>query len=310
MKFEKAYSKYLIYINDRQKGQSKRTLKERFKNHILPYFKGMDLTQIEQQDYIEFQNKLNEKNYSYNFKKNIHYLMVAFLDYCINKLKLDIKENVAKEVGNFKKKNEKSKSDHYTLKEFKRFIKNVDNIVYKLFFKFMFWVGTRPGETMALKFSDLIDKVIDINKTIDEHHNEDGIREIGTPKTESSIRKIKIDWLLNRQLLKLKKYYQKKYNDYEFDYYIFGGKKPLAPTTINRYKLKSCKKANIRPIRLHDFRHSNATLLISMKLMIKEVSRRLGHSDSSVTLNTYTHTNEEQEKRVLRTLNLLRLFNL
>ena len=43
--------------------------------------------------------------------------------------------------------------------------------------------------------------------------------------------------------------------------------------------------------------------------MINEISRRLGHSDVSITLNTYVHTNKEQEKRVINTLNSLRLNN-
>lgn len=42
--------------------------------------------------------------------------------------------------------------------------------------------------------------------------------------------------------------------------------------------------------------------------MIKEVSRRLGHSNTNITLNTYIHTKKEHEKRVVRTLNFLRLF--
>ena len=41
--------------------------------------------------------------------------------------------------------------------------------------------------------------------------------------------------------------------------------------------------------------------------MINEISRRLGHSDVSITLNTYIHTDLKQEKRVNRTLNFLRL---
>ena len=93
-----------------------------------------------------------------------------------------------------------------------------------------------------------------------------------------------------------------------FDYFIFGGSKPLAPTTINRYKIKACKKSNLIPIKLHEFRHSHATMLVEKKLMIKEVSRRLGHSNTNITLNTYTHTNKMQEKKVIKTLNFLRLF--
>ena len=101
---------------------------------------------------------------------------------------------------------------------------------------------------------------------------------------------------------------QSKDKNYKYDYYIFGGIKPLATTTINRYKEKACKLAKIRKIKLHEFRHSHATLLLYKGIIIHEISKRLGHSDIAITLNTYTHTNNLQEKRVTRTLNFLRLF--
>ena len=168
----------------------------------------------------------------------------------------------------------------------------------------MFFTGVRPGEAMALKFSDLNKYYIDINKTISEH----GEREINSPKTLTSYRKISIDKRLYKELTNLKNEYNKKYNYNNYDYFIFGGIKPLSPTSINRRKEKACKLANIRKIKLHEFRHSHATLLLNKKILIHEISKRLGHSDISITLNTYTHTSEIQEKRVIKTLSLIRLF--
>ena len=46
--------------------------------------------------------------------------------------------------------------------------------------------------------------------------------------------------------------------------------------------------------------------MITEKLMPNEIARRLGHSDVALTLNIYTHTNKEQEKRVIKTLNSIR----
>lgn len=66
--------------------------------------------------------------------------------------------------------------------------------------------------------------------------------------------------------------------------------------------------ANLPKIKLHEFRHSHATLLVSKKIMIKEVSRRLGHSNCKITLDVYTHATKEHEKRVLKTLNFIRFF--
>lgn len=245
---------------------------------------------------------------SYNYKKNLYYLISNFFDYLIKFFKIKI--NIPREIGNFKKTYNKKETDFYSYKEFKQFIKYVDNEIYKQFFIFMFFTGTRPGEAMALKFSDLSKREISINKTIDEHHY-NGKRNITTPKTFSSIRNIKIDQKLYKNLLNLKRYYIKQYKNENIDYYIFGGIKPLAPTTINRHKEKACKKANIKSITLHQFRHSHATLLINKNIMIKEISKRLGHSNTSTTLNIYTHnthTDFTQEKRVVRTLNFLRLF--
>lgn len=126
--------------------------------------------------------------------------------------------------------------------------------------------------------------------------------------SSNSYRKIKIDKKLYKDLIKLKKYYIKKYNIKNYDYFLFGGLKPLAPTTINRYKEKACNKANLRKIKLHEFRHSHTSLLINNNILIHEISKRLGHSDISITLNTYTHAEKKQEKRVIKTLNRLRLF--
>ena len=203
-----------------------------------------------------------------------------------------------KEIGKFKTKLEVKKYDFYTIEEFNKFIKYIDHSVYKQFFTFMFFTGARPGETFALQFKDIDNDYIVINKTLTSHNG----REFDSPKTYSSIRKIKLDKKLKKDLLDLKKLY----NGWNQDYFIFGGSKPLAPTTVNRYKFKACQRANLRPITLHQFRHSHATLLVNNNILINEVSRRLGHSNVSTTLNTYVHTDLSQEKRVYNTLNSMR----
>ena len=303
MSFEEAYKNWKIYGSKRHKKQSFDTMSYKFNLHIFPFFKDYNLEDITINDILSWQDKILEKKFSNNYNSSLYYILSSFFDYCSIFYNFD--KSIIKKVGNFKKKYEENKKDFYNLKEFNLFIKNLDNNIYKQFFNLMFFTGTRPGEAMALKFSDLQGEYIYITKTINEHGN----REIDTPKTNSSIRKIRIDKILKNDLLRLKKYYDKLYNRSNFDYFIFGGIKPLAPTTINRYKFKACNKANLRPITLHQFRHSHATLLLHNGIIINEISRRLGHSNPSITLNIYTHTDLNQEKRVLTTLNSLR-FNL
>ncbi len=48
-------------------------------------------------------------------------------------------------------------------------------------------------------------------------------------------------------------------------------------------------------IRLHDLRHTSATLMISEKVDIETVAHRLGHSKPSVTMNVYGHWLKEKD---------------
>ena len=303
MSFEEAYAEFKIYAAKRHKKQSFDTYIYKFELRILPFFKKYNIEDITSKIILDWQDYILTFNFSNNYNFSLYYILCSFFEFL--SLNFSFDKSIITRVGNFRKKYEKDKKDFYNLKEFNLFIKNLDNNIYKQFFNFMFFTGTRPGEAMALKFSDLIDDYIFITKTISEH----GKREIDSPKTKSSVRKIKIDKILKNDLLSLKKYYDKVYNKSDFDYFLFGGVKPLAPTTINRYKIKACKKANLRSITLHQFRHSHATLLLHNGIVINEISRRLGHSNPSITLDIYTHTDLSQEKRVCDTLDSLR-FNL
>lgn len=303
MLFEEAYEEYKIYAQKRHKKQSFDCFVYNFNANILSYFKGFKLLDISYSDLLSWEDFIYNKCFSNSHNKNLYAMIKQFFKYC--SLHFDFNCSFIDDLPVFKLKVEEKKTDFYTLKEFNKFIKCVDNEVYKQFFTFMFYVGTRPGECMALKFSDIKNDSVYINKTIDSHHD----REVGTPKTLSSNRFVKIDKKLLNDLYFLRDFYISKYGNETFDYYIFGGIKPLAPTTINRYKLKACEKADIRPITLHQFRHSHATLLFQNGIDIHVIKDRLGHSKVSTTLDVYTHNNLIQEKRVMKTLNLMR-FNI
>ncbi|MFM1514664.1 tyrosine-type recombinase/integrase [Helcococcus ovis] len=64
---------------------------------------------------------------------------------------------------------------------------------------------------------------------------------------------------------------------------------------LNRY----CKLENIKKIRVHDLRHTYASLLFASGETAKEVQERLGHSRIETTLNIYTHLNKKQKMLTL-----------
>lgn len=303
MSIESAYKEFIIYVSKRHKKQGLVALESNFNSRILPYFKNKDIYAITKIDILNWQNYIYEFNFKNSYNEKLLIELRKFLKFCHNYY--DLSENIYNSIEPFVKKCEEKNSDYYTLQDFNKFIKNVDNKIYKQFFTFMFFCGTRPGETFALRFCDLEDNIIHIRHNLTTK----GGRNLDTPKNQSSIRDIKIDNKLKKDLLKLKKYYCGKYKVPDNDLFIFGGIKPLSPTSCNRQKKKACEKANLRQITLHQFRHSHATLLLNNGIVINEVSRRLGHSKTSTTLNVYCHTSLEQEKKSIKTLNLLR-FNL
>ena len=295
LKFEKVYEQYKIYARTRHKKQGFYTLTKDFKNHILPYFKDRNIYDLNTVDIIEWQTEILSKNFSNNFNRNLFYTFSSFAEYCVNYSYFS--ENIVLKVGNFRKRIEEKGHNVYTLFQFFKFFFNLDTFIYQCFFAFMYFYGTRPGETMALRLSDLYGKFAYIRHNIERR----GSRELDTPKNQSSIRYIKLGFVMRFMLFILKCYYEKNYGGV-FDYFIFGGIKPLSPTSIDRHKKRACQKANLFEITQHEFRHSYATRKIHKKVPVDVVSKSLGHSKISMTVDVYLHT----EKRVPNTLNSLR----
>ena len=62
------------------------------------------------------------------------------------------------------------------------------------------------------------------------------------------------------------------------------------------------KAAGLPHIRIHDFRHTHASLLVNEGINIQEIARRLGHSDVQMTWNTYSHLYPREEERAVAIL--------
>ena len=71
---------------------------------------------------------------------------------------------------------------------------------------------------------------------------------------------------------------------------------PIDPDNVNRAFDKLCATAGVRRVRVHDLRHTCATLLLAQGVPARVVMEILGHSQISVTLNTYTHVVSELQQ--------------
>jgi len=61
------------------------------------------------------------------------------------------------------------------------------------------------------------------------------------------------------------------------------------PEVVSRFFRQAVKRAMLPEIRLHDLRHTHATLALRAGIHPKVVSERLGHATVSITLDTYSH---------------------
>ena len=72
-------------------------------------------------------------------------------------------------------------------------------------------------------------------------------------------------------------------------YFVIRDIAPQISSTITARKNRNCETAGVKQIRIHDFRHSCASLLIYKGANINTVSKFLGHTKIEETINTYTH---------------------
>lgn len=180
----------------------------------------------------------------------------------------------------------------WTVEQFDRFLGAVDNRLYALFFETLFWTGMRRGEAIALQKADLDGNRLFIHGSM--KHFKNGIK---PPKNSSSIRTITLDSRLVEDLQPLL--------DIEGPF-LFGGETSLSISEIQRQFTKAVKKSGVPHIRIHDLRHSHATLLINNGVNIVAVSKRLGHASIEQTLKTYTHLLQSTDAQMMGEIEQLR----
>lgn len=98
---------------------------------------------------------------------------------------------------------------------------------------------------------------------------------------------------------------QKQFADFNDNWFIFGGFIPITFYQMRHKNIEIAKDAKIKRIRLHDFRHSCASLLINNNANIAVVSQFLGHASIEETLDTYTHMFKDKLYDAVNTINKL-----
>ncbi len=155
--------------------------------------------------------------------------------------------------------------------------------------------GIRRGEGVAIRWTDInFTKLeIDINGSMG-YTPERGVYR-STPKS----RKTRIVDITPETAALLRRL-RAEQSERCISEYVFtqdGAPLPMHPDTPNRYMKAFGKRYGIENFHPHKLRHSYASIAITNGEDIVSVSENLGHSDTSITLRTYSHANEESRKR-------------
>ena len=212
-------------------------------------------------------------------------------------------------MTNFTDPNEMPKKmDFYTYDEFKTFISYETDLKYKCLFQTLYYCGLRNGEMRGITWEDIDfdKKQISINKQIPTRFSSKNWHFTST-KTKSSNRVLPLTDVLLKDLKVLYNNVSQSTN-FKSNWFVFGEADiPIVADNPSYRQEKICEKANIKKIRIHDFRHSCASLLINSVANVTIVAKYLGHTKLEETLNTYSHMFESTLNQVVDYINNLDL---
>lgn len=251
------------------------------------------MADIKAADIRKWQNRLMQEGYAPTYLKTINNQLSAIFNYAVKYY--DLPKNPCVQAGSIGK-SQADAMKFWTQEEFETFAECVkDKPVLYMAFKTLFWTGVRIGELLALVLGDYNaeEKTLRINKSYQRINGKDVVTE---PKTEKS-----------KRIITLPDFLVEDMNDYVSHLYGLMENDRLFMVTksyLEHEMLRGVELSGVKKIRLHDLRHSHASLLISklgaQPLMVAE---RLGHEKIQTTLNTYSHLYPNQARDLADRLN-------
>lgn len=179
--------------------------------------------------------------------------------------------------------------------EMDRFLKASEGSRYYELFYLALFTGMRRGELLGLRWGDvdLLQSQLSVCRSL--HHLKNGEYIFSEPKSDKSSRTIALS---PATAIMLREYRLKReaectmlgivLTDNELVFSHVDGK-PLRPNTITRAWRNFAADAGVKVVRLHDARHTHASLMLKQGIHPKIVQERLGHASITMTLDLYSH---------------------
>ena len=267
-------------------------------NHILTTFGTQKIGDINYDMILEWQSLISQKQLAPTYMYEINCVLESIFVFAQRAYHLanNPVKNI-KKIGTAKNPH----NDYWTVDDFTKFInalsdseankkaqirRKIPNEPYIMAYHLLFYLGLRKGELLALKKADinLETKELTINHTYRRHNKIDYNT---SPKTAASKRVLPIP----SRLCTMLSIYMSNLDNLQPNDRIFY---MLTKDSLRRAMISSAKIAGIKIIRLHDLRHSTASLLFANKVEANVAAKILGHSSIKTTLDIYTHFNNNK----------------
>lgn len=298
------------YVKLYTKKSTWRGYKTAIEVHIKPKLGEIPLKKLTLMQVQQWVNGLIEQGLSPKTIKNYYSVLDNAMHYAV--MWDYILKNPCENVVIPKRK--KSEAKYYTIDDVERLCHALESVSddfldYKVGVYLALFGGLRKGEILGLNEEDVNFEMNQItimrNRMIAPG---EGVYE-DTPKTESSIRTVNlpsevmetVQHLLEKQCERKKLLGNKWRGSKALLKGIEGG--ALYPQNFQRWFSKFLAENNLPHLGLHGLRHTHTSMLVSMPTSdISQISKRLGHSEASITLNTYTHLFENSDKEIAENL--------
>lgn len=285
--FSQLAADFLKHKKTRVKESTYYDIESRVTKRIVPFFEGKTVEEITPSMIDQWLCSLS--NYKFNYRSTLLTQLRSIFKYGNIYFNLP---NVSGKVEKPRNNEKKEEMQIWTPDEFNQFINVVNDPVYHALYWTLYVVGCRLGEALALSWSDFDFDAgkIKIMKSFSYKS-----KEVTSTKNDPSNR-----------VLSMPKYYANIMMAYREQFpknrYIFGGDKIINENTIRRKTTQYAEKAEVKRIRLHDFRHSCASLLLHKGVQIVAVSKYLGHANVTQTLDTYAHMLPDDQTAIMNAL--------
>ena len=285
-------------VHNKLKITTLRNKRTRIEKHILPFFGNRPINEIEPLDIINWQEFIQdygwkmqpEKGFSPTYLNVLHTDLSSVFNYAVRFYHLP--SNPCLSAGNIGSP-QPGEMKIWTLDKFEQCIAYENKPGAHLILNILFWGGLREGEALALCPSDfLLDRRISVTKSF---ATLDGEEYFLPPKTPKSNRLVAIpEFVYQEAMTYIKSLYGIAENDRIFDF---------TKSFLYKEMRRIAEAAGVERIRVHDLRHSHASLLVEMGYNILEISKRLGHSSAKITWDTYGHLYPDKDKQIAFGLN-------